>query len=122
MILGIGIDICSVARMAGEIRSPERGFLSAVFTAAELAAGEGDAPRALAARFAAKEAVVKALAGGGERGVFWRDIEIAGDERGARVALRGRLGEVATGLGVRRVHVALSGGRLYAAATAVVES
>ncbi len=86
MVLGLGIDLCTVARMQKQLDALGRGFLETVFTAAEIAHGEGRPHPAehFAARFAAKEATLKALAGGKASGSFWLDIEVARRRRTAR--------------------------------------
>ena len=76
-----------------------------------------------AARFAAKEAVIKALAPGGLGGSFWRDVEIRNEASGRPVVvLSGRLRAVADGLGASRVHVTMSHTRELALAAVVVEA
>lgn len=124
MVLGMGIDLCAVARLRQELAAPERGFLRAVFTTAEIAHGESRPHPAehFAARFAAKEATLKALAGGGASGSFWLDIEVADAEDGApRLVLHGRAREVAEKLGVVRWHVSLSHERQFATAIVIAE-
>jgi holo-[acyl-carrier protein] synthase len=124
MVLGIGIDLCTVARMQKELDALGRGFLETVFTAAEIAHGESKPHPAehFAARFAAKEATLKALAGGKARGSFWRDIEVVDDDGGApRLVLHGRIRKVAEELGVSRWHVTLSHDRQLATATVIAE-
>lgn len=124
MVLGIGIDLCTVARMQKELDAPGRGFLEAVFTAAEIAHGEGRPHPAehFAARFAAKEATLKALAGGEARGSFWLDVEIVNAGGGAvHLVLHGRLRDIAADLGVHRLNVSLSHDRKLATATVIAE-
>jgi holo-[acyl-carrier protein] synthase len=124
MVLGIGIDLCTVARMQKELDALGRGFLEAVFTAAEIAHGESRPHPAehFAARFAAKEATLKALAGGKASGSFWLDIEVEDDDDGApRLVLHGRIRDIADDLGVRRLHVSLSHDRQLATATVIAE-
>ena len=76
----VGIDVIELERVARVLaKHPER-FLRRVFTPAEVAFCRGRLPE-LAARFAAKEAVMKAL-GTGARSVAWRDIEVLPDRRG----------------------------------------
>jgi holo-[acyl-carrier protein] synthase len=124
MVLGFGIDLCTVARLQKELDAPVPGFLEAVFTAAEIAHCESKPHPAehFAACFAAKEATVKALAGGGATGSFWRDIEVVDDGVGApRLALHGRARSIADGLGVRRWHLTLAHDRQFATATVFAE-
>jgi holo-[acyl-carrier protein] synthase len=79
----VGIDVIETDRVASVLsKHPER-FLSRVFTPAEVAFCRGRVPE-LAARFAAKEAMMKAL-GTGARSVAWRDIEVLPDRRGKPV-------------------------------------
>ncbi|MDP6438536.1 MAG: holo-ACP synthase, partial [Candidatus Brocadiia bacterium] len=75
-----------------------------------------------ATRFAAKEAVLKALGIGWRRGVSFREIEVSTNEAGApAVSLSGRALEVSRALGVERMHVSLSHDSTYAVAQVVAE-
>ena len=124
MILGTGIDLCEVSRMRAKIQVPADEFVETVFLPGEIAyCGTKHYPAEhFAARFAAKEAVVKALAGTGGRGSFWQDIEIMNEQDGQPVVrLHGRAREMADRLGVRRVFVSLTHTRDLAAATVVLE-
>src|SRR5579885_1997022 len=109
MIVGTGIDIAEVDRIAGSIERFGRRFVERVFTADEIRYCESKANRAerYAARFAAKEASMKALGTGWSRGVRWRDIEV-GREPGGRptIMFHGKAAEFAAKLGA--AHVALS--------------
>jgi len=98
-------------------RHPER-FLSRVYTPAEIAFCRGRVPE-LAARFAAKEATMKAL-GTGIRGVGWRDIEVLPNRRGKPLLLlHGRAAQRAEALGLTDVDVSLTTAREFAAAFVV---
>jgi len=123
MIRGLGIDIVEVDRIRRAIARWGEAFLCRVFTPDELAGGgapQGAAER-LAGRFAAKEAVMKAL-GLGRQGVGWQEIEITVDPFGKPgVRLTGRAATVAERLGVRAWHVAISHTRLLAVAEALAE-
>ena len=79
----IGHDLVDIPRFARVLERNERGFERRVFTEAEWAyvARRPDRHAALAARFAAKEAVMKALGTGWGQGVSWRDVEVVGGER-----------------------------------------
>ena len=124
MILGTGIDLCEVSRMGAKVQAPEDEFVAQVFLPAEIAyCGTKRHPAEhFAARFAAKEAVVKALSGTGGVGSFWQDIEIMNQQDGRPVVrLHGRAKELADALGVRRVFVSLTHTRDLAAATVVLE-
>jgi holo-[acyl-carrier protein] synthase len=120
MIVGIGIDLCAVARVRARLAVPAADWREVVFTAAEVARCEArpDRDRHYAALFAAKEATLKALARAGGRGWFWLDVEI--DER-SRLVLRGRLRELADGLGVEHAHVAMAHTQDLAVAAVVLE-
>jgi holo-[acyl-carrier protein] synthase len=135
MIRGIGADIVEVDRIRRATARWGDGFLSRVFTAGERrhaggpAAGhvviEAVASRTsaerLAGRFAAKEAVMKAL-GLGWRRMAWREIEIDGDPLGRPVVrLTGRAAQAAAELGVQAWFVSISHTRDLAVAHAVAE-
>ncbi|NLC57634.1 MAG: holo-ACP synthase [Armatimonadetes bacterium] len=114
MVDGIGTDIIEIARVAAAIQRTRR-FLPRVFTEAEVAycQARGRPYQHYAGRFAAKEAVIKALG----RAVPWRDIEILNDERGRPYCtLHGRASEIAAG---RRFLISISHCELYSTATAV---
>jgi holo-[acyl-carrier protein] synthase len=87
MILGTGIDLCEVSRMEAKVQAPADEFVNKVFLPGEIAyCGTKRHPAEhYAARFAAKEAVVKALAGAGGKGSFWQDIEIMNEQDGRPV-------------------------------------
>ncbi|HET9000734.1 MAG TPA: holo-ACP synthase [bacterium] len=123
MIRGLGIDIIEVDRIRRAIARWGEAFLCRVFTPDERARGgasRGAAER-LAGRFAAKEAVMKAL-GLGRPGVGWQEIEITVDPFGKPgVRLTGRAATVAEHLGVRAWHVSISHTRLLAVAEALAE-
>jgi holo-[acyl-carrier protein] synthase len=123
MIVGIGVDAVEVARIA---RALERhpGFAERVFTPAERAAsarrGVG-ATAYLAKRWAAKEAVSKAL-GVGFSGFRYTDLEVVNHPSGApSIALGGELAEWARDLGVTSWHLSLSDTRETAVAAVVAE-
>ena len=109
MIVGTGIDIAEVPRVAQAIERFGQRFLTRVFTEGEIRYCDSKANRIerYAARFAAKEAGMKALGTGWSRGVRWRDIEVLRQPGGRpTLAFHGRAGEFASRLGV--VNVALS--------------
>ena len=98
-VLAVGIDLLEVARMAAAVDRWGQPFLDRVFTPGEQAAALRGVPaEALAARYAAKEAVSKCLGTGFKRGVRRRDIEVVGNEQGApRIRLHGAALEHARG-------------------------
>lgn len=124
MILGIGIDQCEVARMQRQLDPSADGFVAAVFRPGEIAYcnGKHHPAQHFAARFAAKEAAIKALAAAGGKGTFWLDMEVINAADGhPRLELDGRLGELAGRLGVRTIHLSLTHTADLAAAVVVVE-
>lgn len=84
MVLGLGIDIIEIARIKKSIDNFGKNFLNKVFTEGEITYCEQkfNKNQHYAARFAAKEAVYKALASGWKEGLRWRDIEIQNDSSG----------------------------------------
>ena len=87
-ILGTGIDATEIARVASAIERYGDRFVHRIFTDEEIAycRRRRDAASSFAARFAAKEAAMKALGTGHSRGVFWRGIEVV--RRGGPPTLR----------------------------------
>ena len=109
MIVGSGVDLCEVARMREAIERHGDRFKSRVFTDREMAYAESKANRfeRYAARFAAKEAGMKALGTGWRGGLAWRDLEVTNERSGRpTLAFHGKAAEIAARIGVR--HVALS--------------
>ena len=116
MIVGVGIDVCEIERFGLSLeRTP--GLRERLFTPAE-----ARRPLAsLAARFAAKEALAKAL--GAPVGLHWHDAEIVSESSGRPVMeMRGSVLARATELGVASVHVSLSHDAGIASAVVVLES
>jgi holo-[acyl-carrier protein] synthase len=103
----VGIDVIEIARVRKVLeRHPER-FLQRVYTPEEVAFCRGRVPE-LAARFAAKEAVMKAL-GTGARGLAWREIEVLPNRRGKPlVYLHGAAKRRGDEIGLRGVDVSLT--------------
>ena len=123
MILGIGTDLLDVARMASELEESSHGFRDSVFTEGEILYCEGRRypARHFAARFAAKEALLKALGGAGTPGALL-EVEVSrGADGRPRLLLHGRLRETAERLGVEKVHVSLSHTAALATASVVLE-
>ena len=122
MVIGIGIDIVEIKRIKAAI--VREAFIKRVFTAGEAAycSSRGVQQAAsFAARFAAKEAVAKAL-GSGFAGGNIRDIEvIIGDGGKPGIVLHGSFAALAAKLGVTALHISLTHAQEYAAAQAVLE-
>jgi len=124
MIVGVGVDIVEIGRIDGLARRHGKAFLSKVFSEDELAYchGKRRAAEHLAARFAAREAVLKALGTGLRGRMSWKDIEIAkGPLDEPKVRLKGPVAACAKKLRVKRLHVSLSHTEAYAVAVAVAE-
>jgi holo-[acyl-carrier protein] synthase len=116
--LAVGVDIIEIARIEKTLARHGERFLRRVYTAGELAHCQGIASR-LAARWAAKEAVAKAL-GTGLGDICWQEIEVACDERGApQVRLYGRASAQAASMGISHLALSISHSREYAIALVV---
>jgi holo-[acyl-carrier protein] synthase len=111
MIVGTGVDICEVDRIRGSVERFGDRFLHRVFTEGEIQYCERKANRfeSYAARFAAKEAGMKALGTGWNHGVRWRDIEVV-RPRGQRptIQFHGQAGAIAAKLGVKNVALSIT--------------
>ena len=122
MIVGVGLDVVDVARFEQSLQRTA-GMAERLFTPAELvtSAGEPRPIKSLAARFAAKEALAKALGAGG--GMAWTDAEVVTDESGRpSLQVTGTVAERAAGLGANRLHLSLTHDGGVAAATVIAES
>ena len=120
MSLSSGVDIIEISRVGQVLERYGRRFLERVFTPDEIAYCRGR-PANLAARFAAKEATMKAL-GTGVRGVGWKDVEVVRHESGApSIRLQGRAKIRAERLGVGEIVLSISHSREYAVAFVVAQ-
>lgn len=118
MPYAVGIDLLAIARLQRVLDRHNGRFLTRCYTPEEVAYCRGRVPE-LAARFAAKEAVMKAL-GTGIRGAGWREIEILPDRRGKPlVYLYGRAKERAERIGLTGLDVSLTHERDFAVAAVV---
>ena len=120
---GVGTDIVAVARIAALMRERGAAFLQRWFTVREIeyCSHKAVPSRHFAARFAAKEAVVKALPLAWDGPLPWRSIEIVTDPRGVpSVRLAGAILEAATRAGAGEISVSLSHCDEYAIAIALV--
>jgi holo-[acyl-carrier protein] synthase len=122
-VRGIGIDLVPISRMRQVMERWQERFVTRVFTAAEIAycrSRKDPAPH-FAARFAAKEAGLKALGTGLRLGVSWRELEVRRERGGPPVlVLRGRSREIARARGAERMLLALSHDGDYAIAQAML--
>ncbi len=122
MILGLGVDVCPIERIAGALGRHGHVFSDRIFTDRERQyAGNGAVKHdRLAARFAAKEAAIKAL--GAPDGLRWKDMEVVNASDGApTLCLAGRAKERADELGVSRVMLSLTHAGGIAVAVVILE-
>ena len=125
MIVGTGIDIAEVPRIAEAIQRHGQRFLHRVFTEGEIAYCDSKANRIerYAARFAAKEAGMKALGTGWNHGVRWRDVEVCRVPGGRpTIAFHGKAAEFAAKLGTKNVALSLSHTAEQAIAQVILEN
>jgi len=111
MIVGTGVDVAEVPRIRASIERFGARFVSRIFTPAEIAYVERKANRfeRYAARFAAKEAGMKAIGTGWKRGVTWQDFEVANLPSGKpTLKMYGVAARIAQSLGVRGVALSLT--------------
>ena len=123
-VIGIGTDIIECLRVAKMIERHGELFLTRVYTPHEIeyCSARKAATQHYAGRFAAKEAVLKALGTGWTRGVHWRDIEVRNDLGGKpRIALSGGAREMCEKLGIGEMLISISHCRTHATAYAVAE-
>jgi holo-[acyl-carrier protein] synthase len=125
MIVGTGVDISEVDRIEAAVKRFGDRFLKRVFTPAEVryCMGKPNAAERLAARFAAKEAGMKAIGTGLHGGVTWQDVEVL-RMPGQRpvLAFHGKAAEFAARLGCKRTHLSLSHTADHAIAHVILES
>jgi holo-[acyl-carrier protein] synthase len=121
-ILGIGTDITECLRIARMIERHGELFINRVYTPTEIryCQSRKQSTQHFTGRWAAKEAILKALGTGWRRGISWRDMEIR-NEPGGRpvVAVRGGVKEVVEQLGIKKLLVSISHCRTHATAYAI---
>ncbi|HEY0004289.1 MAG TPA: holo-ACP synthase [Pyrinomonadaceae bacterium] len=124
MIISIGIDIIEVRRIR-EVHARTPRFVERVYTEAERAYCESRgavAAEHYAARFAAKEAALKALQTGWSGGISWQDVEVAAKESGAPLLkFYGRALELFTQSGATTAHLSISHTTEHAIASVILE-
>jgi holo-[acyl-carrier protein] synthase len=126
MSLSLGIDLVSVDSVAESIARHSDRYLERIYTDGELAdcrdAAGGPLPERLASRFAAKEALMKALRPARDDAIPWRQVAVRSDRSGApALELCGRAQAVAQRRGVRSLALSMTHERGYAAAVVVAE-
>ncbi|GGR38709.1 holo-ACP synthase [Streptomyces roseolus] len=121
MIIGVGIDVAEIDRFAASLeRTP--ALVERLFVREELLlpSGERRGPASLAARFAAKEALAKALGAPGN--LHWTDVEVYAESTGQpRLRVRGTVAARAAELGVKHWHLSLSHDAGVASAVVIAE-
>ena len=125
MIVGTGIDIAEVPRIRQSIERFGDRFLQRVFTDGEIRYCDSKANRfeRYAARFAAKEAAMKALGTGWNHGIRWRDCEVARMPGGRpTIAFHGKAAEFAARLGVKNAALSITHTTEQAIAQVILES
>ena len=125
MIVGTGIDVVEVPRVAAAIERFGQRFLERIYTEGEIRYCEAKANRMerYAARFAAKEAAMKALGTGWNRGVRWRDIEVRRQPGGRpTLVFTGKAAEFAAGLGAVNTALSLTHTAAEAIAQVILEA
>ncbi len=125
MIVGTGVDLCEVPRIQAAIARHGRRFIERVYTPREIAYAESKVNRneRFAARFAAKEAGMKALGTGWKGGVRWQDFEVANLPSGRpTLKFHGKAAGYAEKLGVRNVALSITHTAQQAMALVVLET
>ncbi len=121
-IIGLGTDITECLRIARMIERHGELFINRVYTPDEITYCQSrkQATQHFTGRWAAKEAILKALGTGWRRGISWRDMEVSNDRSGKPlVAVRGGVRDQCDQLGIHEILVTISHCRTYATAVAV---
>jgi len=124
MIVGIGIDLVEIARLKRSIERFNERFLKRIYTVRELEYCQQKLIREkhYAVRFAAKEAMVKAIGIGVRNGITWQDIEVVNDGMGKpEIRTYGKCKQIMSILKVNRIHISLSHTENYGIAMVVLE-
>ncbi|MFP4016384.1 MAG: holo-ACP synthase [Halanaerobiales bacterium] len=122
MIKGLGVDLVEIRRIEGIIKKSGDRFLEKIFTPDEIeyCQNKGASYQHFAARFAAKEAVVKML--GDSSGISWQDIEVFNQNNGApEIRLTGQAGITAEKYGINSIHISISHEKKMAVAMVIGE-
>ena len=124
MLIGTGIDLIEIERIARSIERFGERFLRRVYTQTEIAycMGKRNSAESFAARFAAKEAAAKALGTGISRGVLWQEFQVERQPGGRpTLALRGRAELLASSMGVKSISLSITHTRTLSMATVMME-
>jgi len=125
MIIGIGSDIFEVGRMKQELERNGNGLKNKLFTPGEIAYCESKRypERHFAARFAAKEAFLKALTTGLTTEMSWREVEVQNKENGQPyLVLSGQASQAADRMAVKNIFISMSHTENWATANVILES
>ena len=121
MVIGIGIDIIEIDRIKSSVENYGDEFLSRVFTSNEIkyCLPKANKYQHFAARYAAKEAIYKALASGWQEGLSWQDIEISNEPSGMPIAnLSGKLKKFISD--DKELKISMSHSRNYVTCVAII--
>lgn len=124
MIVGVGIDIVEIDRLQAALEHRGDRFRQRTFSAAEIRYCDQRANKFqhYAARFAAKEALFKAIGTGWREGITWLDAEVHNQPNGKpQLVISGRALEVASQLGVSKIWISLTHTNRYASAQVILE-
>lgn len=125
MIIGLGLDVAEIDRIGAAIERHGAAFIERLFTTREIAYCESHKNRfeRYAARFAAKEAAMKALGTGWRHGIRWRDIEVIHDPSGKpSLRLEGVARQFADRMGVRNIALTITHSGNLALAEVIFEN
>ncbi len=125
VIVGLGVDIVDIDRIRKALERQGERFIRRIYTSGEqeYCRAHRDPAPYFAARFAAKEALFKALGTGWSQGVTWVDAEVRREASGApKLVLRGRADEISKSLGATDAHLSLSHSETTAIAIVILES
>jgi holo-[acyl-carrier protein] synthase len=123
MIIGTGVDMVEISRIKTAAKKWKKSFLEKIFTEKELEYSneKTSSYQHLAARFAAKEAVLKALGSGLTSRMEWKDIEVWNETSGKpNVRLGGEVELVSKNMGVKDIIISMSHTRTYAIANVIL--
>ncbi len=123
MIIGVGCDLAEVGRIRALLERHGARFLRRVYTVqeAQTCLARRDAAPGLAARFAAKEAALKALGTGIAKGITFTEVELVSEGGRPGLRLHGKAQARSRALGVRALHVSISHERTHAMAMVIME-
>ncbi|CAI2717989.1 holo-ACP synthase [Nitrospina watsonii] len=125
MIHGTGVDIIQISRIQNSLEKYAERFENRVFTRREIeyCRSRPEPFKHFAARFAAKEAVLKSLGTGMAAGITWQDLEILNLESGQpALNITGKCREICESLNLKDIHISMSHDDVYAIAQAVAET